>query len=253
MLPSTIDENGKASARQHLLSFVIDDRLAIDAGCLAFSCTDKQRQQIRDIVLTHTHLDHIAGLPMFVDDLFATLERPVCVHATAEMIEVLERDVFNWAVYPRFSELLNDNGKVLEYRAIERGGTFEIGDYRLQSVGVNHQVEACGYLVSDGEKTIGITGDTAETDEFWTECNKREDLAAVFVECAFPDDLGPLARVSCHLTPNRLRAELGKLKVECPIYVINLKAMYRDEVIAQLQDPPIPRLQVLEIGKTYDL
>ena len=115
MLPSSIDGDGRASDRQHLLCIVIDDQVAIDAGSLAFSCTELQRRQVRDIVLTHTHLDHIAGLPMFVDDLFSSLERPICVHATREMIDILEKHVFNWAVYPRFSELTNAKGKVLEY------------------------------------------------------------------------------------------------------------------------------------------
>src|SRR6478672_5501039 len=112
LLPSTIDENGKASARQHLMSIIIDDCVAIDAGSLAFSCSEQQRRDVRDIVLTHTHLDHIAGLPLYIDDLFASLTEPIRVHATAEMIEILERDIFNWQVYPRFSELSNDHGPV---------------------------------------------------------------------------------------------------------------------------------------------
>src|SRR5687768_5570319 len=103
LLPSTIDEDFRASQRQHLLSMIIDDSVAIDAGCLALSCTDVHRQQVRNIVLTHTHLDHIAGLPLFLDDLFATLKEPVCIHATAEQIKIIERDLFNWAIYPRFS------------------------------------------------------------------------------------------------------------------------------------------------------
>ncbi|MCA1591022.1 MAG: MBL fold metallo-hydrolase, partial [Acidobacteria bacterium] len=95
LLPSSFDENGSASCRQHLTCFVIDDCVAIDAGSLAMAASEKQRRQIRDIVLTHAHLDHIAGLALFLDDLFATLDRPICVYATAEVIEVLERDVFN--------------------------------------------------------------------------------------------------------------------------------------------------------------
>src|SRR3954447_11650567 len=113
LLPTSIDENGRASARQHLLTIIVDDCVAIDAGCLAFSCSDIQREQVRDIILTHTHLDHIAGLPLFIDDLFATLTAPITVHATAEMIDTLERDIFNWRIYPRFSELRNSHGAVV--------------------------------------------------------------------------------------------------------------------------------------------
>src|SRR5437899_11264709 len=134
MLPSTIDENGRASDRQHLLSIVIDGCVAVDAGCLAFSCTNHQRASVRDIILTHTHLDHTAGLPLFIDDLFATLTEPVRIHATREMINILERDLFNWAIYPRFSELTNDNGPVVEYREFERGSSFRLKTLELEGV-----------------------------------------------------------------------------------------------------------------------
>lgn len=253
LLPSTIDENGVASRRQHLLSIVIDDRVAIDAGCLALSCSDLQRAQIRDVVLTHTHLDHIAGLPLFIDDLFATLKEPIRVHATREMIDILERDIFNWSIYPRFSELSNDNGPVVEYREFSRGSRFDVGHLSVQSVAVNHKVAANGYVISGGDGAIAITGDTAETKEIWDVCNATADLKAVLVECAFPDELGELANVSHHLTPARLKSEIAKLDDrEIPIYVINIKPMYRDVVIEQIRRASLARVQILEVGKVYE-
>src|SRR4051794_1097555 len=166
VLPSTIDENGRASARQHLLTMIVDDQVAIDAGCLAFSCTDLQRQQIRDVVLTHAHLDHVAGLPLFIDDLFASATEPIRVHGTAEMLEVLERDIFNWSIYPRFSELRNAHGAVMEYRPFEPGSAISIKNLELQSIAVNHKVPANGYIISDSSRSFAMTGDTAETEEF---------------------------------------------------------------------------------------
>lgn len=254
LLPSTIDENGRASARQHMLTLVIDDRVTIDAGSLAFACTDAQRENIRDIILTHTHLDHIAGLPMFIDDLFATLTEPIRIHATRVMIDILEKHIFNWSIYPSFSELSNEKGRVMEYREYERGASFNAAHLSVQSIAVKHDVEANGYIVSDGKISIAITGDTGKTDEFWQACNKTEDLKAVFVECAFPDELGELANVSCHLTPSALKSELEKFhKPDCPVFVINLKPMYRATVIKQLTDADIQRVQVLDVGKVYEL
>lgn len=253
MLPSTIDANGVASVRQHLLSIVIDDRVAIDAGCLALSCTDHQREQIRDVVLTHTHLDHIAGLPLFIDDLFATLIEPIRIHATREMIDILERDLFNWAIYPRFSELSNDNGPVVEYHEFARGAKFEVKHLSLQSVAVNHKVSANGYIVSDGDVSIAITGDTAETDEIWKKCGAVTKLRAILVECAFPDELSELAEVSDHLTPKRLKTELEKLgDRDFPVFVINMKPMYREKIIEQIKELDISQVEIMAVGKVYD-
>ncbi len=253
MLPSTIDENRMSSVRQHLLSIVIDDCVAIDAGCLALSCTDLQRSQIRDIVLTHTHLDHIAGLPLFIDDLFATLTEPIRIHATREMIDILERDIFNWSIYPRFSELTNDNGPVVEYQEFERGSTFNVKHLSIQSIAVNHKVSASGFVVSDRKISVAITGDTAETTEFWDVCNSTGDLKAALVECAFPDEFSGLASVSNHLTPMHFKTELEKLdNRNYPVFVINIKPMYRDRVVEQIEKAGIDNVEILDVGRIYE-
>ena len=253
LLPSTIDENGIASQRQHLMSIVIDDRVAIDAGSLAFSCTDLQRRQVRDIILTHAHLDHIAGLPMFIDDLFASLEEPICIHGTREVIEILERDIFNWAVYPRFAELMNKYGRVIEYREFSQGDTFTARHLTVMSAAVNHKVGASGYVVSDGNAAVGITGDTAETDDIWPALDSIQNLKALLIECAFPNEMSDLATVSNHLTPEKLERELGKFNnADCEIYVINMKPMYRETIIEQIAQLDTKRLKILEVGKVYE-
>jgi len=252
LLPSTFDENGRASARQHLACFVIDDLIAFDAGSLAFSTTDRQKKQIRDVVLSHAHLDHIAGLPLFIDDLFATVRRPIQIHATREVIEILERDIFNWSVYPRFSELRNEHGEVLQYRPFQIEEEFAVKHLRVQAVNVNHKVPSVGFLVSDGTATFALTNDTAQIDRFWEILNAAPNLTAVMVECAFPNELSELACNSHHLTPATLHGELAKLKRDCPIFVVNIKPMYFEQVTRQIKRLEIENLQILEVGKVYE-
>ena len=212
LLPSTFDNNGCASPRQHLTSFIVDDRVAVDAGSLGFAVNDLQRRQVRDVVLTHAHLDHIAGLPLFIDDLFSELDEPVRVHAAAEVIEVLERDVFNWSVYPRFSELSNVHGPVMEYRTLKTGEAARVAHLEITPLEVNHRVPSTGFVISDDSTTIALTGDTAELAEFWEQVNAIGDLKALLVECAFPDELEELAAFFVSHDAGTIRARACKIQ-----------------------------------------
>ena len=252
LLPSTFDENGRPSRRQHLACFVVDDLIAFDAGSLAISCTNDQKNQIRDVVLSHAHLDHIAGLPLYIDDLFATIKRPIQIHATAEVIEILERDIFNWSIYPRFSELRNDHGVVLEYRPFEVENDFSVKHLTVKAVNVNHKVPSVGFIVSDENSCFALTNDTAAVNRFWEVINETENLSAVLIECAFPDELSDLACTSHHLTPRVLGMELRKLKQNCPIFVVNIKPMYVEQVTRQISELAIDNLHILEVGKVYE-
>lgn len=252
LLPSSFNENGGASACQHLACFVVDDLIAFDAGSLAMAASAQQKKQIRDVVLSHAHLDHIAGLPLYIDDLFATIKRPIQIHATAEVIEILENYIFNWSVYPRFSELRNDHGVVMEYRPFETEKDFTVKHLTVQAINVNHKVPAVGFIFSDGKSRLALTSDTAQMNRFWEVANETENLSAVFIECAFPDELAELACNSHHLTPNALNAELLKFKQNCPVYVVNIKPMYFEKVTRQLKALEIENLNILEVGKIYE-
>ncbi len=253
MLPTTIDEKGCATAQQHLCCLVVDDCVAIDAGSLAMSTSPTQKKQIRDVVLTHAHLDHIAGLPIFIDDLFATLKTPIRIHATKEVIESLETHVFNWILYPRVSELKNDFGDVIAYHQIEIEQRFKVKHLDFTAINVNHKVPTAGFIFSDSNSKVAMSGDTSEMDRFWEVVNDEQNLSAILIECAFPDELSELAHASHHLTPKVLQSELQKItQTDCNIYAINLKPMYREKICQELDLLQIPNLKILEVGKVYE-
>lgn len=254
MLPTTFDSAGRATAQQHSCCLIIDDCVAIDAGSLAMSTSDVQKQKIRNVVLTHAHLDHIAGLPLFIDDLFAFLEEPILVHAAQEVIDALENHIFNWAIYPRFQELTNQNGEVMRYIPFQKETEVAVAHLKMRAVEVNHKVPSVGFIFSDGKSKLAMSGDTAEMDRFWEILNKEEKPDAILIECAFPDELSDLAQTSHHLTPKILQREIAKFEHKnCPIYVINLKPMYRKIIIDEIENLGINNLEILEVGKIYEL
>jgi ribonuclease BN (tRNA processing enzyme) len=242
-----------ATLEQRLTCFVIDDCVAVDAGSIAIALNNEQRSSVRDIIVTHPHMDHVASLPIFIDDLYPTLKEPIRIYATKEVIGLLERDVFNWNLYPRFSDLKNDYGPVMEYIPIPVGESFRVAHLKVVAVPVNHIVPTVGLVVSDGQKSVAFSSDTAETEEFWKMVNEMTGLDALLIEASFPDRMAKLAHVSRHFTPASLGQELTKLTHNgMDIMAVHLKPTYRDEIIEQLNALNIPKLKVMEPGRIYE-
>lgn len=253
LLPSTFDGRGQPNLEQRLTCFLIDDSVTVDAGSIALALSDAQRQSVRDIIVTHPHMDHIASLPIFIDDLFATLEEPIRVHATAEVINMLERDIFNWTVYPRFSELTNEHGPVMKYVAFRPNVEFQVAHLRVTAVSVNHIVPTVGLVVTDGKATVAFSSDTAETEDLWTLINRTPRLDALLIEASFPNSMNELAEVSRHFTPATLDRELRKLThQDLDILTVHLKPAYRETIIKELDALDIRRLRVMQPGRTYE-
>lgn len=253
LLPSTFNSDGHATPEQRLTCFLIDESVAVDAGSLALALSAEQREKVRDIIVTHPHMDHIASLPIFIDDLFPTLKTPVRVYATPEVISLLERDIFNWNVYPRFSELKNDYGPVMQYVPIPAGQEFKVAHLTVTAVAVNHIVPTVGLVVSDGRATVAFSSDTSETEEFWNILNRAPSIQALLIEASFPDSMAQLAEVSRHFTPASLKRELSKLKHNgLDILAVHIKPAYRATIIEELSALQIPGLGVMEPGTVYE-
>ncbi len=253
LLPSSFDSHGGASPAQRLTCFVIDDRVTIDAGSIGIALSEAQQRSVRDVIVTHPHMDHIASLPIFVDDLFGELQEPVRIHATSEVIELLKADVFNDTVYPKFDLLKNAQGHVMEYVPFTTGREFKVAHLTCTAVPVNHIVPTIGLLLSDGATTVAFSSDTAETEEFWHVVNQAKKLHALFIEASFPDSMQGLAKASKHLTPASLRSELTKLNHNgMDILAVHLKPAYRDKVVAELNQLKIDKLRVMEPGRIYE-
>ena len=253
LLPSSFDAAGRATPAQRLTCFLIDDRVSVDAGSIGLALTEAQRRTVRDVIVTHPHMDHIASLPIFVDDLFGELTEPIRIHGTQEVIDLLERDVFNDSVYPRFAELRNQHGPVMKYVPFKCGEELSIAHLRVTAIRVNHIVPTVGLLVSDGKSTVAFSSDTAETEELWTVVNRAPRLDALFIEASFPNSMHELAKASKHLTPAMVVQELQKLSHNgIEILAVHLKPAYRQKLIEELAALGIEKLSVMETGRIYE-
>jgi phosphoribosyl 1,2-cyclic phosphodiesterase len=250
LLPSNCVEPARL---QPLTTFLVNDKLAIDAGSLGLALQLEQQRQIHHVIITHAHSDHTASLPIFIAEVFPFLQRPVVVHGTSHVIDSVRRHIFNDSIWPDFTKihLTNTTEPSLVYDEIVPGLPFEVEGLRITPVETNHVVPSIGLAVEDDPVAVIFTSDTYCTDEVWQLANRLEKLRAIFVDVSYPNELESLAAVSKHLTPQALDQELNKLMRPIPVYAVHLKPQFRSQVIDQLFRLNRENVSVAEIGREY--
>jgi cAMP phosphodiesterase len=251
LLPSAA---GRESQLQALTSFLVNDRLAIDAGSLGFALKPEEMGRVRYVVITHAHSDHTASLPIYVAEAYTLLDGPVVIYGLETVVEAIKEHVFNDQIWPDFRKIMlpGTDQPTIEFRILVPGETVEITGLRVTPVPVNHVVPNVGLIVEDDDAAVVFTSDTYCTDALWAAAKGRPHLRAVFVDVSFPNELGWLAEASKHLTPELLAADLKKLNRDVEVYAVHIKPTNRLEVIRQLGELEIPKIGVGEIDRVYE-
>ena len=86
-----------------LMSLVIDDILALDAGGLTSSLSFSAQLKLKAILITHQHYDHIRDIPAIAMNFF--LRRKVInIYSTPPVKEAVLTHLLSGDIYPRFQE-----------------------------------------------------------------------------------------------------------------------------------------------------
>ena len=224
----------------------MNGRVAIDAGCLTQALTIPEQVAIRQIFISHSHLDHICTLPFYTKNIFGHTDVPVEIHALPETLDALRRHLFNDEIWPDFSVIPNPDNPIIRFSEIEPGRTYELEGLRITPIQVNHLVPCVGYLVEDDHSAFLFSSDTAATDEVYAVANRTPNLKLFITEASFPNEQGWLADAAKHLTPAKLGVELKKLQVKVPVGIYHLTPGDRSVMLPQLRALGDPRLKVLE-------
>jgi 3',5'-cyclic-nucleotide phosphodiesterase len=234
-------------------SLRVDDDILVDAGTGVGELSLEAMRAVDHVFLTHSHLDHVASLPFLLDTVGAQRNRPVTVYAQDATMAALRQHVFNNVIWPDFSRIPSPEQPFMTWRSLPPGAEVELGTRRIRSIPVTHTVPAVGYLVSGSGGAVAFSGDTTTTEEFWRVLNGRADLKHVIIETSFLDRDEQLARVSNHLCPRLLAAELRKLKHGPQVHITHLMPGFEDAIMLEIAAhvPNSPRRlrhgEVLEI------
>ena len=84
-----------------LVTILIDEIIAIDAGCLASELSFSEQKKIKAILLTHGHYDHIRGVPAFA---FNNIDHTTSVYASSHTLKILSTHLVDGLIYPKFTK-----------------------------------------------------------------------------------------------------------------------------------------------------
>ncbi len=251
ILPS--DTSGSPGVdNTYAASIVINDRVALDAGCLGFHGDTERQSAVEHVFLSHAHLDHTASLPMFLENTFSNTADCATVYATGEVHQWLQEHMFNDRLWPDFVRLSTPESKLINCVTLVPGTPVEVAGLTVTPVAVNHGVPAMGFLVDDGTTAIAYSADTAETTELWELARANPRLRAVLLECAFPNSMTWLAEVSFHLTPRTFDALVRRFLKDVPVCPVLMKARFRAETVAELRALELPNLRFPLTGEVME-
>lgn len=214
-------------------SLLVNDEVLIDAGTGVCDLSLDQMARITDVFLTHSHLDHVAGLAFMADNLFDLITRPLRVHAAPVTLKAIQDHLFNWTLWPDFSKLPDEKNPLITWHEVALGVPHKVNGHVLSAFEVLHTVPGVGYTMEADVGTFAFSGDTYACEPLWLALNKLKRLDKLMIEVAFTNDDDELARVARHFTPALLGQELKKLKHRPKLYLTHHKPGCEAEIEAE--------------------
>ncbi|MFP6691935.1 MAG: 3',5'-cyclic-nucleotide phosphodiesterase [Pirellulales bacterium] len=244
---------GGGSKEQFTVSFIVNDSIAIDAGCIGFLAPIEEQKCIKHVFLSHSHIDHIGSLPIFLDNVYEQGPQCPVVYGSQDVLNCIRDHFFNDTVWPDLERVSHDESPFLRMVTLEPERPIEIGELTITPVPLSHVVPTMGFVLDDGDAAVAIVCDTCSTEEIWSVINTTEDLQAVFLEASFPGFMKWLADKSMHLTPEMLKSETKKLKKNVRIIAIHIKAAFRDAIIEELDELGLSNLEIGQADRVYEI
>ena len=251
--------SGAIAAGSKTTSFLLNESVLVDAGTGVGDLSLDELARIDHIVVSHSHLDHVLAIALLADSVMrlrAAQGRPaITVHALPATLAALRTHVFNGVIWPDFTRLPSAHAPVLTLHPFEVGDKLSLAGLTIEVVEAVHTVPAVGFAVQ-GRPSGGwwvFTGDTGPNPALWKRLQGRR-LAHVVIETAFSDEESALARISSHLHPASLEAELRQIEGSIDVHITHIKPGEVDAVMRQIgQLQTAHRVHALTAGQVLQI
>jgi 3',5'-cyclic-nucleotide phosphodiesterase len=179
------------------------------------------RRYIKGYLISHSHLDHVAGLIINSPD-----DTAKNIYAFADCIETFKTHYFTWKSWANFADA-GETPQLRKYHYVTLRPDSEIQiantEMEVKAFPLSHSnLTSTAFLIQSGGSYILYFGDTGPDEveksrdmaHVWQEVApliKDKELRAIMIEVSFPDEQ-PDKSLFGHLTPRWLMTELHKLE-----------------------------------------
>ena len=205
-------------------AFLVDEDILVDAGTGVGDLPLESLARIDHIFVSHSHLDHVTSIPFLVDTVCWMRGSPIVVYGIKDTLDILRAHLFNWKVWPDFTQIPDGDHPFMVYREIAVGEAVDLGGgRRVTAIPANHTVPAVGYLLDSGRASLAYSGDTTSNAGLWKVVNEAANLRYLIIETAFSNKERDIAVASKHLCPDMLARELEKMRSRPEVFITHLK------------------------------
>jgi cAMP phosphodiesterase len=196
-------------------------RKSIANGLFHQSINHVLKYNIKGYLISHAHLDHIAGMILNSPD-----DSSKNIYALPSVIDVLKNNYFTWKSWANFTNE-GDKPTLNKYHYIPLDTAKEIPIFNTQmyvtafSLSHGNPYESTAFLIRSADAYILYLGDTGPDEveksdklqSLWRHVApliQTKKLKAIFIEVSFPDEQ-PDKQLFGHLTPRWLMNEMNAL------------------------------------------
>lgn len=234
--------SGSIARGSRTTAFLLDEHILVDAGTGVGRLTVQEMRAITHVFLTHSHLDHIAALPLLLDTVGTRRALPLQVFALPQTLAALREHVFNNVIWPDFTKIPRADAPMVQLQPLGLGDIFVVAGITLEVLAARHSVPAVGYAARGDRAWWVFSGDTQGGEPaFWQRVNALQEqepgVGALVIETAFGNQEQVLARKSGHLAPLSLAKELAHLQPQghFPVYLSHFKPSEGATILAEVR------------------
>jgi ribonuclease BN (tRNA processing enzyme) len=235
-------------------AFLINDSILLDAGTVTETLGHTRLGGIKQVVISHTHIDHVKGLFSLVDELALMGGHTIDLTSVNQILDIISQNLFNNLIWPDFTVIPSEDRAVINVRTIELEKTAAVGSVTVKPILMTHTVYTVGCVVKEGDHGFMFTSDTGPTQRFWEVAREEQGIDFIIADVSFPSRLEGLAKISGHMTLSMLVERLDRFGLsEAPVYISHIKPIFLQEIQSELSTLRGRNIRQLEQGTVITL